>query len=95
MKFPLKILFLFTLMCTACDTSRLSFDNVAELKASDDYEKWIPLGVVVLGATEIEASKHSGLLRVPQQMTLKIAAIPRQLGVVRYETINSTNQIRI
>jgi hypothetical protein len=28
------------------------------------------------------------LLRVPQQMTLKIAAIPRQLGVVRYETIN-------
>jgi hypothetical protein len=29
------------------------------------------------------------LLRVPQQMTLKIAAIPRQLGVVRYETINS------
>jgi hypothetical protein len=28
------------------------------------------------------------LLRVPQKMTLKIAEIPRQLGVVRYETIN-------
>jgi hypothetical protein len=29
------------------------------------------------------------LLRVSQQMTLKIAAIPRQLGVVSYETLNN------
>jgi hypothetical protein len=35
-------------------------------------------------------AKNMRLLRVPQQMTLKIAAIPRQLGVVRYETINKT-----
>lgn len=64
MKLRLVILFLFTAICVACDSSRLTFKNVAELEASDAYERWIPLGVVVLGATEIEASKHSGLVRI-------------------------------
>jgi hypothetical protein len=64
MKFRLAILFFFTSICVACDSSSLTFNNVAELKASDAYERWIPLGVVVLGATEIEASKHSSLVRI-------------------------------
>lgn len=64
MKFRLAILIFFTSLCVACDSSRLTFNNDAELKASDAYERWIPLGVVVLGATEIEASKHSGLVRI-------------------------------
>lgn len=64
MKFRLVILFFFTSICVACDSSRLTFSDVAELKASDAYERWIPLGVVVLGATEIEASKHSSLVRI-------------------------------
>lgn len=64
MNYRLTALFFFTWICVACDSSRLTFNNVAELKASDAYERWVPLGVVVLGATEIEATKHSGLVRI-------------------------------
>lgn len=64
MKIRLTFLFLFASICAACDASRLTFDDVTKLKASDAYERWIPLGVVVPGATEIEASKHSGLVRI-------------------------------
>lgn len=64
MKLRMTILFLVTSVCVACDASRLTFDNFSELKSSDAYEKWIPLGVVVPGAKEIEASKHSGLVRI-------------------------------
>jgi hypothetical protein len=42
-----------------------------------------------LAMAMVHRATGNGLLRVPQQMTLKIAAIPRQLGVVRYETLNN------
>lgn len=64
MKMRLAILLLLASICVACDTSRLTFDDVAELKASEVYDRWVPLGVVVPGATEIEASKRSGLVRI-------------------------------
>lgn len=64
MKLRLAILFLLASMCVACDTSRLTFNDVTELKASEAYDRWIPLGVIVPGAKDIEVSRRSDLVRI-------------------------------